>query len=170
MPKVTFAAKVRWRSRTRPDWELDTSQGGFATAERAALFANGLGQVAVGALWLEDGSFVLELSDGRRVAFAPTELVVWHRAAEAQSLPDIAGFERVDRTPRELSREGLDGHFEPRAFRVVTEAAPPKDIEVLITVDLQRDVLRVVVLDPVRSADSDADERPPTPFALVPRA
>ena len=170
MPTSTFAARVRWRALARPGCELDTIHRGFSSAERAALFANGLGPLAIEALWLERGVFSVELTDGRRVGFAPVELDVWYRAPGTEALPDVAAFERVDRTPAELSADGLDGEFEPRAFRIVTETTPEQDLEVCLTIDLQRDVLRVVLL---AAGDSNATEQPrepPSIFGVIPRA
>ncbi len=168
MSRGTFAARIRWRSRVLPMWELDTVHRGFPSAETAALFANGVGAPAVDALWLADGLLELELTDGRRAPLESAELAVWLRAEGAEDLPDIAGFERVQRTSRALSSEGLDGEFEAKAFRIVSETTPERDIEVRLDVDLRRDVLRVAV---VGASSADREQRePPTVFGVVPKA
>jgi len=169
MPHVTFAARIRWRSRVNAAWEIDTVHRGFLSAPRAALFANGLGPLAVEALWLSEGVLSVELTDGRRVRFSTKEIVVWRRAPGSESLPDVAGFERVNRTPHDLSAEGLDGELEARLFRVVTETTPEEDVEVSIHVDLTRDILRVSVAKTTDAIEENRRE-PATIFGIVPKA
>jgi hypothetical protein len=149
---------------------VDTTHTGFSSVERAALFANGVGPVAIETLWLDEGTFVLELTNGRHVEVSPAEIVVWCRPLGAESLPDVAGFERVRATPRHLSQVGLDGEFEPREFRVLTETIPEKDVDVQITVDLQRDLLRVAVLGTRKATSSSPIAEPASVFGLVPLA
>jgi hypothetical protein len=170
MPTNSFAARVRWRARARPNCELDTLHRGFASAERAALFANGVGPLAIEALWLERGELSVELTDGRRVGFTPVEIDVWYRGAGTETLPDVAAFERVNRTPAELSADGFDGEFEPRAFRIVTDAVPERDLEVCLTVDVRRDVLRVVLVGERDPQGDDPGGESSSIFGLVPRA
>jgi hypothetical protein len=169
MPHVTFAARIRWRSRVNPAWEIDTVHRGFLSAQRAALFANGLGPLAVEALWLNEGVLSIELTDGRRARFSTAEVVVWRRAPGTESLPDVAGFERVNRTPHGLSAERLDGELEARSFRVVTETNPEQDVEVSIHVDLARGILRVSVGRTIEAVEENRRE-PATIFGIVPKA
>jgi hypothetical protein len=168
MTRATFAARIRWRSRVLPTWEVDTVHRGFPSAEAAALFANGVGAPAVDALWLDHGVLALELTDGRHAQFEPSEITVWLRPEGAGGLPDIAGFERVMRSSHDLSSEGLDGEFEAKAFRIVIETTPERDVEVRLDVDLRRDVLRVAI---VGSPAVEKEQRePPTMFGVVPKA
>jgi hypothetical protein len=154
----------------RPSLEIDTEHRGFPSAEMAGLFANGLGAVGVQCLWLEEGVLELQLTDGRRAQVDPTDIRVWVKTAGAESLPGAASFERVDMTPQALSRDGSDGRFEAQAFRVVTTGEPERDVEVQLAVDLQRDVLRVAVVDPTPRRDRESRGEAPTLFGVVPKA
>jgi hypothetical protein len=170
MTTATFAARIRWRSCIAPAVELDTVHWGFPSAERAALFANGVGALALNALWLDNGVLELELTDGRRARFDPSDVAVWMRGDGLDELPDVAGFERVDRTPLALSAEGLDGRFEAKAFRIVTETTPERDVEVRLDVDLRRDILRVAVVGMKDPNDSSGHAELGTVFGIVPKA
>lgn len=169
MTRGTFAARIRWRSRVTPSLELDTVHRAFSTAEMAALFANGLGPEAVEGLSLERGILMLELTDGRRTVIDAAEVSVWTKAKGAQGLPDVASFERSDWKPDVLSREGHDGRFDAREFRIVTDATPEHDIDVRLQVDLRRDVLRVAVGGSQPRADERRAEAT-TVFAVIPKA
>jgi hypothetical protein len=169
MTRGTFAARIRWRSSVTPSLEVDTVHRAFATAEMAALFANGLGPEAVEGLSLERGILELELTDGRRIVIDSAELSIWTKAEGAQSLPDVAGFERSDWTPDVLSREGHDGRFDAREFRIVTDSTPEHDVDVRLQVDLRRDVLRVAV-GGSRPRMDESHAEGATVFAVIPKA
>ena len=64
MSSDSFTARVRWQADADPAWELETSHGGFANPEQAALFANGFTNRAADELRLDDGRVCMTLTDG----------------------------------------------------------------------------------------------------------
>jgi hypothetical protein len=129
--RKSFTALVRWRSRRSLAWEVDTRHPGFTSAEAAALSANGLGTDGFETLLLEKGQlFVLPVRGPRHPVLLGIE--VWRLTPSAAQIPEDLRYERVDRSPASLSREGLDGPFEPRRFRVVEEGGEDLDVQLIL--------------------------------------
>jgi hypothetical protein len=158
MNHSSFIARIRWRSYVKKSWEIDTVHRGFASAEQAALFANGLGHAAIQMLWLERGRMWGELSDGRRFPVEDTEIAVWQLPDDARELSEDCAFEKRQLSIVDLSREGLDGAFEARQFRIVTGVQGETNVEVRLNVDLARHVLRVTVECGADSRTAQDDE------------
>jgi hypothetical protein len=125
-PPGPYAASLRWRASSDPSWEVEFDEGGFISAEDAALFASGYGVPSVTGLRLIDRCLYLVVSDdvgGRHVADA--EVVAW-RAPEGAGTSDS-----VPCTMARL-REALapDEIFVPLGFHVTGPRSQRLDVSV----------------------------------------
>jgi hypothetical protein len=129
-----FSARIRWQSDADPCYELETHHPGFATADDAALFANGFSAAGADELRLSDGALVLTLTDGSQVEL-PLEVVqVWRLQDDGQEIQvaDDIDFQLAAVTFEELSSQGLDGGFVQVKYGVLDPDNEPLDVAVYL--------------------------------------
>lgn len=148
---ASFSALIRWRSRTDPPWEVDTRHPGFATAETAALVANGLGLDGLRRLVVERGYLFTVDADGNLELFVG-EAVIWMMPRQPVDLPEALQFERVEETPTGMSAMGMDGVFDAKSFRVVDDFSGV-DVDVRLVVRRKRVVVLLRGTHATRATD-----------------
>lgn len=109
--------------------------------------ANGLGPEAFEELRLERGHLFVVDARGRRFPVCHG-VVAWTISDPSVDLPDEFRFERIERTPSELSKGGLDGGFDPKEFRVVDDVTD-MDVHVRLIAGRSRAVVLVGFTGPV---------------------
>lgn len=164
--RTSFSVRVRWQAEADCAWEVETHHGGFASAEEAALFANGLADVAIVDLRLERGKLRLGFTDGSWTMMHPEAVTIWTLAKEAAAKRTAADtdFSKTDIPISTLSRHGLDGAFLPLAYGVLGPDRQPVDVRILLDEDLGTVDVRVSD-DPPNDNDQGL-----LLFGLIPRA
>jgi hypothetical protein len=162
-------ARLRWQADADACWELETTHGGFATPEDAALFANGFAEAGADELRLDSGRLVLTLTDGSSVELPPDAVEIWRIPDDGHEhqVADDADFARVSLSLAELSTGGLDGGFIQIKYGVTTSAG--EQIDVAISLD-ETGLLSLTVEE--RSAHDVDQEDSDASFTLgiIPRA
>ena len=152
-----YLARIRWSCDVDPDWEIDTRHPGFETWRAAACFANGLAEDGASILFLQEGSLILQLVNGRDVLVRNDEIVVWHRARLSEESVADATFVRAPAGPGDLSAMGLDGVLSPTRFGV-DEALGSRRLDVRVEADVRR---RAVLVRLEVPGDDDEPEMDP---------
>jgi hypothetical protein len=138
MSSDSFTARIRWQADADPAWELETSHGGFANPEQAALFANGFTNRAADELRLDDGRVCMTLTDGSTFELAAEIVQVWRlpedcaEGEEHYPVADDWDFHRVAISFDELSALGLDGGFAQIKYGVVDPNGTGVDVAIAL--------------------------------------
>jgi hypothetical protein len=142
-----YVARIRWRSKIDPDWEIDTSHRTFESWKEAACFANGLGAPGASELVLSEGAFVLRLVNGRCIPVADENLVVWHREMPTGAAvgSEDSAFVAAAEGAKKLSRNGLDGEFKAVLFGIDAIGSSQR-IDVTVEADAARLAVRIRVV------------------------
>lgn len=166
MPSRSFIARLRWQADADACWELETTHGGFATPEDAALLANGFAEAGADELRLESGRLILTLTDGSRVELRPDAVQIWRLPDDGQEhqVADDAELTRLGLSLAELSDNGLDGGFTQIKYGVTSSVGEP--IDVAITLD-ETGLLSLTVEE--RAAD-DSDREASFTLGIIPKA
>jgi hypothetical protein len=131
-----FTARIRWRCERDHSWEVETWQGGFASAEDAALWANGFSEPAAAILALWRGKLELTLTDQESRILAPGSFHIW-RLPDGfdRSVPaDDSCFREVQGGGTDLLTDlGLDGEWQQIAYGVLGPQG--ETIDVILELD-----------------------------------
>lgn len=154
-----FTARIRWQCSADPCVELETRHSGFATAEEAALFANGLSEDGALELQLLAGRLLLTRADATVVEIAADAVLVWELPDNGEDfqVADDFEFQVVTNTFAQLSARGLDGDFQAVKFGVLNAAQEVVDV----AVDVDETGLPTVAV-----RESTVDDAQPASFSL----
>lgn len=165
MSEERFVARIRWQADADPTWEIETTHGGFETAEDAALFANGFLEAGADELRLESGRLLLTLADRSSSELSAEALQIWRLrddGADCQ-IADDDDFERVPISVERLSAMGFDGGFTQIKYGVTDAAGVQVDV--------------VLGLNETGNLSVTVEATPPGPgedasfaFGIIPRA
>jgi len=157
-----FTAIIRWRG-PDPAIEIETRHPGFSTPEEAALFANViLPESPLGLRLASGGALELLLPDGRYLALADGDVIVWRIPTRALHATDFVVANDNDFEPHPFStyrppRSAL-GDYEQAQYAVLDPNGTP--IDVLVEWD-EAEHLKVTVQQTVAS-----DEQAEPAFAI----
>jgi hypothetical protein len=132
MSQDRFTARIRWQADVDPTWEVETSHGGFETAEDAALFANGFLDAGADELRLESGRLRLTFTDRSTVELPESAVEVWRLPDDGDDcqVADDRDFELVSVTMERLSAMGFDGGFTQLKYGVTDSAGAQVDVAI----------------------------------------
>lgn len=165
MSEERFVARIRWQADADPIWEVETSHGGFETAEDAALFANGFLEAGADELRLESGRLLLTLTDRSLSELPPDAVQIWRLRDDGMDyqVADDQDFERVPISIERLSAMGFDGGFTQIKYGV-TDAAGSQVNVVLRLNEIGSLSVTVEGTSPEQSEDASFA------FGIIPRA
>lgn len=129
-----FVARIRWQADADPSWEIETSHGGFDTAEDAALFANGFLEAGADELRLESGRLLMTLTDGSCVELPADTAQIWRLPDDGNDcqVADDGDFERASISIDGLSAMGFDGGFTQIKYGVTDPAGGQVNVAIAL--------------------------------------
>jgi hypothetical protein len=165
MSEERFVARIRWQADADPTWEIETTHGGFETAEDAALFANGFLEAGADELRLECGRLLLALTDHSSRELPADAVQIWRLTDDGADcqVADDQDFERVPMSIERLSAMGFDGGFTQIKYGVTDAAGVQVDVVLGLN---ETGNLSVTV----EAAPSRPGEAASFAFGIIPRA
>jgi hypothetical protein len=164
MSTTQFTARIRWQCDANPCFELETRHTGFATAEEAALFANGFSEAAAAELQLARGQVLFTRVDGSESELERDAITVWHLPDDGQDfqVADDEDFEVVPLSFAAMSAMGLDGGFLQIKYGVLGRSQEVVDV----AVEINETGLPEVT---VHESDEDVGEAASFSFSIIAR-
>ena len=165
MSEQGFVARIRWQADADPIWEVETTHGGFETAEDAALFANGFLEAGADELRLDSGRLHLTLTDHSSSELSAESVDIWRLRDDGTEcqVADDHDFERMPISIERLSAMGFDGGFTQIKYGVTD--ATGAQVNVVLGLN-ETGNLSVTVENPVAPPIEDASFA----FGIIPRA